>query len=44
MHPPIDRIAHTTAFVIPVMDHWLEQEIAQWVHPMEGSIRQPIAP
>ena len=27
-----DRIAHTTAFVTPVVEHWLEQEIAQWVH------------
>ena len=26
-----DRIAHTTAFVTPVVDHWLEREIAQWV-------------
>ena len=38
-----DRIAHTTAFVTPVVRHWLEQEIAQWVHH-EGSIRRPIAP
>ena len=40
---PTDRIAHTTAFVIPGVEHWLEQEIPQWVHH-EGSIRQPIAP
>ena len=26
------RIAHTTAFVTPVMEHWLEQEIAQLVY------------
>ena len=26
--------AHTTAFVTPVVEHWLEREIAQWVHPM----------
>ena len=26
-----DRIAHTMAFVTPVVEHWLEQEIAQWV-------------
>ena len=38
-----DRITHTTAFVTPVVEHWLEQEIAQWVHH-EGLIRQPIAP
>ena len=24
-----DRIAHTTAFVTPVVEHWLEREIAQ---------------
>ena len=27
-----DRIAHTTAFVTPVVEHWLEQEIAQFEH------------
>ena len=36
---PIDRIADTMAFVILVMEHWLEREIAQWVHH-EGSIQQ----
>ena len=35
MHHPTDRIAHTTALVTPVVEHWLEQEIAQWVHPMK---------
>ena len=34
---PTGRITHTTAFVTPVMEHWLEQEIAQLVHH-EGSI------
>ena len=29
------------AFVTPVVEHWLEREIAQWVHH-EGSIRRPI--
>ena len=29
----LDRIAHTTTFVTQVMEHWLEREIAQWVHP-----------
>ena len=43
MHHPTDRITHTTAFVIPVVEHWLEREIAQWVHH-EGSIWRPIAP
>ena len=27
MHHPTDRIAHTTAFITPVMEHWLEQKI-----------------
>ena len=31
MHHPTDRIAHTTACVTPVVEHWLEREIAQWV-------------
>ena len=35
MHHPTDRITHTTAFVAPVVEHWLEREIAQWVHPMK---------
>ena len=26
MHHPTDRIAHTTAFVIAVVEHWLERE------------------
>ena len=25
------RISHATAFVTPVVEHWLEREIAQWV-------------
>ena len=28
MHHP--RIIHTMAFVTPVVEHWLEREIAQW--------------
>ena len=42
MHHPTDRITHTTAFVTPVVEHWLEREIAQWVHN-EGLIQRPIA-
>ena len=30
MYHPTDRIIHTTAFVKPVVDHWLVREIAQW--------------
>ena len=29
MHHPTDRIAHTTAFVTPVVEHWQEWEIAE---------------
>ena len=36
MHHPTDRIAHTTAFVTPVVEHWLEREIAQWVSLLEA--------
>ena len=32
MHHPTNRIAHTTAFVTPVVEHWLEREIDQWVY------------
>ena len=42
MHHPTDMIAHIMTFVAPVVEHWLEREIAQWVHPMKD--RQPIAP
>ena len=27
MHHPTDRMTHTTAFVSPVVEHWLEREI-----------------
>ena len=27
MHHPTDRVAHTTAFITPVVEHWLEREI-----------------
>ena len=29
MHHPTDRITHTTAFVTPVVEHWLEQGIVR---------------
>ena len=35
MHHPTDRITHTMAFVTPIVEHWLEWEIAQCVHPMK---------
>ena len=36
-----DRIIHTTAVVEPVVEHWLEREIAQWVHPMKDRSDDP---
>ena len=41
MHHPTDRIAHTTAFVTPVVEHRLEREIAQWVHPTKDRFDDP---
>ena len=41
MHHPTDRIAHTTAFVTPVVEHWLEREIAQWIRPMRDRSDDP---
>ena len=40
MHHPTDRITHTV-FVTPVVEHWLEREIAQWVHPMKDRSNDP---
>ena len=34
-------ITHTTAFVTPVVEHWLEREIAQWAHPMKDRSDDP---
>ena len=31
-----DRITHTMVFVTPVIEHWLERKIAQWVHHEES--------
>ena len=31
----------STAFVTPVVEHWLEREIAQWVHPMKDRSDDP---
>ena len=36
------RITHTTAFVTPVVEHWLEREIAQWVHTMKDRSDDPL--
>ena len=41
MHYHTDRIAHTTAFVTPVVEHRLEREIAQWVHHMKDRVKGP---
>ena len=42
MHHPTDRITHSTAFATPVVEHWLEREIAHWVHDMR-SIQQAMS-
>ena len=41
MHHPTDRIAHTTAFGTPVVEHWLEREIVQRVHPTKDRSDDP---
>ena len=35
IHHSTDMIAHTTAFGTPVLEHWLEREIDQWVYPVK---------
>ena len=42
MHHPTDRITHTTAFVTPVVEHWLEREIAQWDDKYSQSSRTKV--
>ena len=37
----IPQTGHTTAFVTPVVEHWLEREIAQWVHSMKDRPDNP---
>ena len=27
-----DMIGHATTFVTPVVEHWQEREMAQWIH------------
>ena len=34
MHHPTDRIAHTTAFVTPVVEHWLGQLMIKNTNPI----------
>ena len=41
MHHPTDRITHTTSFVTPVVEHWLQREIALWVQPMKNRSDDP---
>ena len=40
MHHPTDRIAQTTAFVTPVMEHWLEREIDPTTHRTMSTISE----
>ena len=41
MHHHTDMITHTMAFVTPVVEHWLEREISQWVHSMKDRSDDP---
>ena len=41
MHHPTDRITQTTAFVTPVVEHWLEREKGQWVRSMKDRSDDP---
>ena len=41
LYAPSHRQDHTTAFVTPVVEHWMEREIAQWVYPMKGRSDDP---
>ena len=44
MHYPTDsRITHSTAFITPVVEHWLEREIAQWIHPMDPTTNRTMS-
>ena len=38
MHHPTDRIAHTTAFVTPVVEHW-RKECIKFVYGVSDKIR-----
>ena len=35
------HIQDNTSYVTPVVEHWLEREIAQWVHPMKDRSDDP---
>ena len=39
--PHIQDSVYHGLFFTPVVDHWLEQEIAQWVHPMKDRSDDP---
>ena len=36
-----DSTYHARPFVTPVVEHWQEREIAQWVHPMKDRSDDP---
>ena len=38
MHHPTDRVAHTTAFVTPAVEHWLEREITPWIRYWDANV------
>ena len=38
---PLSYVPHTTAFITPVVEHWLKREIAQWVLSMKDRSDDP---
>ena len=40
MHHATNEVVHTTTFVIPVVEHWLEQKIALRVHHEESKKKE----
>ena len=39
MYHPTDRITHTTAFVTPVMEHWLERDVVRETKALFNVVR-----
>ena len=37
MHHPTDRITHTTAFVTPVVEHWLERQASDIIMQLSNT-------
>ena len=44
MHYPTDTIAHTTAFVAPFVEHWLERELTVGQFSQTNSVSTGTSP